>query len=345
MRLVEFGQKEDFQPLDRGCAFPQFYENGDRYTWWNPMDFNLRYWMQFIQWSELEFGFKEEMSYIIQNLRRLKKRCLTSATNLAEIPEFTGVWEPIVLDFLHQNAPLEKRLQLTYLRAPDTDKLQILFELICYLKNTPSLVFCNHRDAVERISVLLAEHGLAHGIFHGGMDQEDRERALIKFRNGSYRMLITTDLASRGLDIPEIGAVIHYQLPPTPEVFTHRNGRTARMLADGIAYLLLSQDDHLPPFLEEEPPLLTLPEFSSLPEPTPFQTLYIAAGKKDKINKTDIVGLLLQKGNLDKEDLGKIEVLDFSAYAAVATGKIDDVIERIKHEKIKTKKVRFALSD
>jgi ATP-independent RNA helicase DbpA len=294
--------------------------------------------------KSLEFGFQEDMSYIIFQLKKLKNRILTSATNLEVIPDFTGVDEPATLNFLHEKAPTKASLKLKYLQAPDNDKLQMLLELVCKLDNKPTLVFCNHRDAVERISMLLAEHSLAHGIFHGGMDQEDRERALIKFRNGSYRMLITTDLASRGLDIPEIEAVIHYQLPASEDVFTHRNGRTARMNASGTAFLMLAIEDHLPEFLTEKPEEETLPEKFILPAEAPWKTLYIGAGKKEKINKMDIVGTLLQKGKLLKEELGLVEVLDHFSYAAVKSDKVDKVLDLLRHEKIKNKKVKIDLS-
>lgn len=294
--------------------------------------------------KSLEFGFQEDMANIIGQLEHLQKRFLTSATKMDEIPSFLGVSKLTELNFLNDSAPTEMHLKLHYLQAPDTDKLQMLLELVCFLQNKATIVFCNHRDAVERISMLLAEQGLAHGIFHGGMEQEDRERALIKFRNGSYTTLITTDLASRGLDIPEIEAVIHYQLPPTLEVFTHRNGRTARMNAHGTAWLLLSANDYLPEFLPETPELFNLPESFDLPESAVWRTVYIGGGRKDKVNKMDIVGMFLQKGKLAKEDLGRIEVLDHSAYAAVKGDKIEDLVQRVRAEKIKNKAVKIAIS-
>ncbi|MGL4598392.1 MAG: DEAD/DEAH box helicase, partial [Bacteroidia bacterium] len=232
----------------------------------------------------LEFGFQEDMSFIIDRLRQLKKRILTSATDMREIPAFTGIRNPMELNFLDASSPVETKLELKYIRAADADKLDVLFKLICQLQQKTALVFCNHREAVERIGLLLEEKGLAHGVFHGGMEQIDRERALIKFRNGSHRLLITTDLASRGLDIPEIEAVVHYQLPATLDVYTHRNGRTARMHASGKSYLLLAVNDQLPPFLPEKPTLEVLPEEFVRPAKSAWLTLYISAGKKDKVN-------------------------------------------------------------
>jgi len=290
----------------------------------------------------LEFGFQEDMAYIVNQLPFLKKRVLTSATPMDDIPTFTGISKPAILNYLaHQASAPHLKQKVVITKA--ADKLDALFALICKIGNTPTLVFCNHREAVERISDLLWGRGLDHGVFHGGMEQDDRERTLLKFRNGSHCLLITTDLASRGLDIPEIEHIIHYQLPHTGEAFVHRNGRTARMHATGTSYLLLAPDER-PAYLAELPEQEAIPEKPVLPPPTAWATLYIAAGKKEKINKVDIVGLLLKKGELVKEDLGLIEVLDHSAYAAIKRDRIERVVQRIRTEKIKGKKINIKIS-
>ena len=290
----------------------------------------------------LEFGFQDDMSAIIRQLPGLKKRMLTSATKMSEIPDFTGVKKPIHIDYL-QDITSSPDLVIKAVLSEAEDKLDTLFSLICKIGNKTTLVFCNHRDAVERISNLLWDKGLVHDIFHGGMEQEDRERALLKFRNGSHRLLITTDLASRGLDIPEIEFIVHYQLPHNEDAFLHRNGRTARMHAKGTSYLILTEDEK-PSFLKQRIEFEDLPKKNIFPEATSWATLYIAAGKKDKVNKVDIVGLLLQKGKLEKDELGLIEVLDYSSYAAVKRTKINHAVSLIKNEKIKNKKVKIEVS-
>jgi superfamily II DNA/RNA helicase len=290
----------------------------------------------------LEFGFQEDMAFIIKQMPNIKKRMLTSATKMQEIPSFTGMVRPIELDYLTNaaNAPDIKQKAVI---AEAADKLDALFALICKIGDKATLVFCNHREAVERISDLLFDRGLPHDIFHGGMEQDDRERALLKFRNGSHRLLITTDLASRGLDIPEIEHVVHYQLPHNEEAYLHRNGRTARMHAKGTSYLVLAPDEK-PSYLKDMPEVEELPADPIVPPPSPWATLYIAAGKKDKVNKIDIVGLLLKKGGLDKEDVGLIEVLDYTSYAAVKRNRIEKAVQQIKGEKIKNKKVKIDIS-
>lgn len=294
--------------------------------------------------KSLQAGFQGEMSYIIERLKKLQKKILTSATFLKEMPGFVGLKNVIELNFTKQDQQSLPGLTIKSVKVPGDDKLEALMLLIGKLGAQSKIVFCNHRDAVTRISEQLSLRKVAHGFYHGGLDQIDREKTLIKLRNGSTNLLITTDLASRGLDIPEIEAVIHYQFPASEDVMIHRNGRTARMNATGAAYFLLDEGDHLPDFLESSPEEEALPGKFTPPKPSEWRTLYIGAGKKDKINKMDIVGMLLQKGNLKKEELGKIDVLDHSAYAAVKSDKIDHTLELVRNEKIKNRKFKIDIS-
>ncbi|MBB6236367.1 ATP-independent RNA helicase DbpA [Pedobacter sp. AK013] len=290
----------------------------------------------------LEFGFENDMSYIIGSLLSLKQRILTSATKMEEIPAFVKLNAPIEVDF-SKNIETKPDLKLKKITAPTADKLDYLFRLLSKIGSKNTLVFCNHRETVDRISDLLYENGLGHDVFHGGMEQFDREKALLKFRNGSHRILITTDLAARGLDIPEVEHIVHYQLPYTEDAYIHRNGRTARMHAKGTAYAILTTEEHykyLPDDIEEE----VLSEQYKLPEASDWVTLYLAHGKKDKINKIDIVGLFLQKGNLTKEDLGLIEVKDTTSYIAVKRSKVEKLLKALSGEKIKGKKLKLEVA-
>lgn len=290
----------------------------------------------------LEFGFEEDMAFIISRLKNVGRRILTSATKMTEIPSFTGLGKSAEVNFLSDSNSLPD-LVIKSVVSDAADKLEALFSLICKIGNRSTLVFCNHREAVDRISALLWNMGLDHGVFHGGMEQEDREKALLKFRNGSYRFLITTDLASRGLDIPEIEFVVHYQLPHNEEAFLHRNGRTARMHSSGTAYVILTEDEK-PSFLKDKTVIEVLPEKDLVPENTSWATLYLGAGRKDKINKIDIVGLLMKKGKLEKDELGLIEVQDYASYAGVSRKKIANIVKLLKNEKIKNKKIKIEIS-
>jgi ATP-independent RNA helicase DbpA len=294
--------------------------------------------------KSLELGFQVEMEMIIESLSKIKQKILTSATQMEEIPDFARVNNLAMVNFLNQDSHTPD-LDLKVLHTKSKDKLKLLMQVVSEHPEGPSLIFCNHREAAERVSDILWDKGLSNGIYHGGMDQPDREKALVKFRNGTHAVLVTTDLASRGLDIPDVQQVIHYQIPFTEESFTHRNGRTARMKASGKAYLLLADDEYPPDYVKEPIQEITEIEDFKLFDASKWATIYVAAGKKDKVNKIDVVGLLYKKANLQKEDIGLIEVFDHMSYVAVNRKKAHQTIVAIKNEKIKGRKYKIGLDD
>lgn len=293
--------------------------------------------------KSLESGFWEEIQFIVESLPAIKKRILTSATEAVEVPGFIGLTSPVRLNYL-SGSDKPSLLRLQKVASPDKDKSETLFRLICSIGNKSIIVFCNHRESVERTSSLLTEKGIVNEFYHGAMEQQERDSALCKFRNGTVNVLVTTDLASRGLDIPNIKYIIHYHLPATEEVFIHRNGRTARMDAGGTCVLILSAEEKLPPYIQEEVENTELPENITLPEKPKWTTLFIAAGKKDKVNKVDIVGFLSNKAQLKKDDIGLIEVKDFFSFVAVRKSKAGHILQLIKNEKIKNKKVKIEIA-
>ncbi len=293
--------------------------------------------------KSLEFGFEKEMSFIIRKVKSIRKRILTSATQSIEIPDFVGLTNPAHLDFASDQQSAGT-LSVKMVVSEDRDKLMTLFKLICNLETGSTLIFCNHKDAVERVSNFLKTKSLVNEFFHGGLEQQDRESVLIRFRNGSNNILISTDLASRGLDIPEIRYIIHYHLPSTGDAYTHRNGRTARMNASGTTFVILAADEVLPNYISQAPEGFHLDQECGMPQIPAWTTLFIGAGKKDKVNKMDIVGFLLKIGKIDKDDLGLIDVKDNISYAAIKRDKIDDLLSNIADQKIKNKKVRFQIA-
>ena len=173
---------------------------------------------------------------------------------------------------------------------------------------------------------------------------KQKEKALVQFRNGSVSYLVTTDLAARGLDIPSMKHVIHYQMSIHENEFVHRNGRTARMQAKGNAYLLLSKDEKKPNFIKTDLPIFSLKSNVSLPTKPVFATVSISGGKKNKINKVDIAGAFIQKGNLAKDDIGLIEVKDFNSFVAINAAKVNDFLRLIKDQKIKGNKYKIEIA-
>lgn len=198
--------------------------------------------------KSLEVGFEDEMSEIMTALPKLQKKILTSASHEVEIPKFVGLKDPNYIDYLQEGIA---QLKIKTILSPSKDKLDTLANALCHLGNQPGIVFCNFKDSIQRVSNFLTEMRIAHGCFYGGLEQKERERALIKFRNGTHQLIIATDLAARGIDIPEIKFIIHYHLPHRVQEFTHRNGRTARMHNEGTAYVLKWTQEDLPDFIQD----------------------------------------------------------------------------------------------
>ncbi len=291
--------------------------------------------------KSLEMGFTEEVSFVIGSLKGLEKRILTSATEPEEIPAFIGAADAHRLNFLIEGEVSREILTYKYIHSPSKDKIETVFNLLCNLGDRSTIIFCNHREAVERTSALLSEKGIINTFYHGAMEQREREVALAKFRNGSNNFLVTTDLAARGLDIPNIRYIVHYHLPATEDVFTHRNGRTARMDASGTVIMILNDEEKLPPYIKDQAEEMELQADAELPGKPKWTTLFINAGKKDKINKVDIVGFLSNIGQLKKEDIGLIEVKDFFSFVAVRKTKASSVLQLAKEQKMKNKKVKI----
>ncbi|WP_375561460.1 DEAD/DEAH box helicase [Bernardetia sp. OM2101] len=292
--------------------------------------------------KSLEIGFEGEMKEVLNLLPQVNKKILTSATQGVEIPSFVGLKKPLTIDYLDGNQKSNK-LQLKLVASPSKDKLDTLLELLAHIGNENGIVFCNYKDSIERISNFLSENNISYGTFFGGMEQVERERALIKFRNGTYKILLATDLAARGIDVPELNFIIHYHLPQRKEEFTHRNGRTARMNSKGTAYILSSQEENLPDFIDELNLNTENLTEKQLPNSSKWITLFISGGRKDKISKGDIAGLFFKQGNIEKEQLGIIELKNDCAFVSVKKEILKELLPKVNNVKLKKKKVRVSV--
>lgn len=288
--------------------------------------------------KSLEVGFEKEMTEIMDFLPNVQKKILTSATQKVKIPDFVKLNHPKKINYLHEEI---SNLKIKTIISPTKDKLETLVDALSHIGNQPGIVFCSFKDALQRVSEYLDEKNINHGCFHGGMEQIDRERALIKFRNGTHQLLVATDLAARGLDIQEIKFIIHYHLPLKSKEFTHRNGRTARMNNDGTAYILKWEGEEMPEYIEN----IEIEKLDKAPNPSEslWKTVYISGGRKDKISKGDIAGLFFKQGKLEKNELGNIEIKQDCAFVGVLASKAESVIELVNNSRLKKKKVRISL--
>lgn len=289
----------------------------------------------------LELGFADEMKRVCKRLTGLRLVILTSATPLAALPDYLPANRPETIDFSASDTP-RRRMQVVRVESPSRDKLATLSDLLHSLPNGRVIIFVNHRESAERIYEAMKKEGLPVGLYHGGLDQNDRENAIVQLSNNSTPILISTDLGSRGLDIPELSAVIHYHMPVSPEAWTHRNGRTARQNASGDIYVITSEGEDIPYYITTDRDYVPTRR-SSDPIHSDTSTLYFNVGKKEKISKGDIVGFLIAKGGLTAGEIGTITLRDHAALVGIPRSKANALLETLSRERIKNTRAKISL--
>ena len=292
----------------------------------------------------LEMGFQEEMSKILEKLTAVKQRILLSATDAVEIPHFVNMNNVDRLDYL-TSATVSHQVRVFSVHSPDKDKLQTLKQLLLSFGSQSTIVFTNYRESAERIHDYLTFQHFYSTVFHGGLDQQERESSIYKFSNGSVNILVSTDLASRGLDIPDVDNIVHYQLPDQEENYVHRTGRTARWEKEGRAFLLIGPTEEIPAYAISHTQEYSISVTDSLPALPKMATIYIGKGKKDKISKMDVVGFLCKKCQLAPDEIGRIDVNNYYVYVAVQRNKLQEVLKRAKGQKIKGLRTIFEAAE
>ncbi len=285
-----------------------------------------------------EVGAGGEMRRILNYLPNIAKRILTSATQDIEIPSYIKMDGAVTLNFL---ASRNSKLSQKTILSPSKNKHTTLITLLDAIGNDPAIVFCNRKDTIVDLSAFLDKKQLDHSCFHAGMEQRDRERALIKLRNGSVEILIASDLAARGIDIPEMKHIIHFEIPEVEAEFIHRNGRTARVNSKGTAYIIRHTKEIAPEFIKEAKTMQM--SNSKTRKPPYWKTLFISGGRKDKISKGDIAGVFFKRGKLLKDQVGVIELKQDCAFIAVPSKLSNQLVSELNNIRIKKKKVRISI--
>lgn len=293
--------------------------------------------------KSLELGFEKEMKKILERLKNVSRTFLTSATKTDILPEFLNLRDPLTLDFTGKGEDPRRRMRVNRVDSNANDKLDTLKTLLSDLAHSKgeyarSIVFVNHRESAERTANFLKKQGLPAVLYHGALDQASREKALSMFNNGSRPILVATDLAARGLDIEGVENVIHYHQPLTSEAYTHRNGRTARVKADGNIFILIGPQEDVKEFVSFDADFYPDPEKDAKGIRSPWETIYISAGRREKLSKGDILGFLIKEGGLAPDQIGHIDVADHYALAAVDASCAAKAMENVKGKKIKGEK-------
>ncbi|QCX38951.1 DEAD/DEAH box helicase [Aureibaculum algae] len=283
-----------------------------------------------------EVGADGEMKDIISYLPNIDKRIFTSATKGAALPKYLNIGKPVTLNYLDDTSG--SKLVVKTIVSSSKNKHNTVVALLHELGNEPGIIFCNKKERLEDLSVFLDKKNIAHTRFYADMEQQERERALIKLRNGSVSILLASDLASRGIDVPEMKFIIHYEIPKTEIAYTHRNGRTARVNAKGTAYLIKGDGEVFPDFVGKAP----IEKLTNTGERKAqfWTTLFISGGRKDKISKGDIAGLFFKQGEINKDQLGIIELKPDCAFVAVPASIATQLCDKLNNTRLKKKKVR-----
>lgn len=291
--------------------------------------------------KSLELGFEEEMRQLLKKMPRLNRRILASATVLYPVPDYVRLHNPATLNVLEKTDQPAERITVRQVIADSKDKLETLRNLLLSLDGGKTIVFANYRESVERIHQFLTRGRIYAGIYHGALEQQDRERAVAMLNNGSITVLVATDLASSGLDIDTVEHIIHYHLPVNEQAYIHRNGRTARVDATGNAYVITAPGEHLPEWVTVDE-TMDLHPADSMPRAA-MATIYFQAGKKEKLSRGDIMGFIASNGGIEAGDIGRIDVRDHYSLAAVPRHQAQEVLKRLQNAKIKGKKARLSL--
>lgn len=283
----------------------------------------------------LRMGFRAEMQKAMERLPQVRRRILLSATDAEEMPSFVRLNRTLRIDRLPKDAQTSERIDLYTVKSPEKDKLHTLSKLLRSLGDDSTIVFMNYRDGVERVYGFLCDEGFVASCLHGGKEQDAREEAVYRFANGSVNVLVATDLASRGLDIPDVANIIHYNLPVGEDEYIHRTGRTGRWDATGRTFLLLGPEETLPEYVRHTPDEYSLEDVTTVMPLPRMTTIYIGKGKKDKISKGDILGFLCKTCMLKAADIGRIDVYERFAYVAVRRQTASLLLKNAAGKKVK----------
>lgn len=291
----------------------------------------------------LDMGFQQEIETLLHSIPVKTRRILLSATQPekmeATMNDYSSAHKITTLDFRPDDDVATDRIKVLAVHSEEKDKLPALAQLLGQIGQESSVVFLNYRDAVERVTNYLLEQGFSAIAYHGALEQKEREEHLYLFANHSVNTLVSTNLGSRGIDIPDINNIIHYHLPESEQDYIHRIGRTARWDKTGRTFFLLGPEETLPEYVDADVEDYNLSDHADeAPTLPPMVTIYIGKGKKDKISKGDIVGFLCKCGGLQSKDIGRIDVYDNYAYVAVARLQAPKMLKKVKGQKIKGQK-------
>ncbi|MEN8179021.1 MAG: ATP-dependent RNA helicase DbpA [Pseudomonadota bacterium] len=297
----------------------------------------------------LDMGFQPALDAIIKYIPQQRQTLLFSATYPDQIESIAQriMIDPVRVQVaaMHDSASIQ---QTFYQVDDNAQRMTALRLLLLKCRPDSTLVFCNTKRETQEVADELCSQGFSALALHGDLEQKNRDETLVRFANKSASILVATDVASRGLDIDALDAVINYHLSRELEVHVHRIGRTGRAGSKGMACTLYSDKERykveaLEKYLEHPIESALLPPFSLLEQPVykpPMATLQIDGGKKQKVRPGDILGALTGKNGIAGKQVGKIHIFDHWAYVAVSQDAVKIALTKLGEGKLKGRSFR-----
>ena len=297
----------------------------------------------------LEMGFVETVSAIARAVPTEHQTLLFSATFPDAVRALSTTYQRDALHVVVAAEDVTARITQVVYDVARTDRVTALIRILGHHRPESAIVFCNHRETCDEVASALASSGFAAVALHGGMEQHDRNTVLLLLRNGSLRVVVATDVAARGLDIDDLGAIVNFDLPREPDVFVHRMGRTARAGRSGLAISLASGADARTVDELRQGPLAGVAMSSvpsaeaQLPPPPAMITIAIQGGRHDRLRPGDIVGALTTGVGIAATDIGQIAVNERISFVAVVAAVAKRALDGLSAGRIKNKRFRAYL--
>ncbi len=304
----------------------------------------------------LDMGFEDAIRALVKRTPKDRQSLLFSATFPDAIRTLGNAMLRDALEVSIDGGAKPASIEERFFETDPSRRAPLLASLLLQFKPESTVVFCNMRRDTEEVVGSLAHYGFTALALHGDMEQRDRDEVLVRFANRSCNVLVASDVAARGLDIDDIGAVVNYELPTDADTYLHRIGRTGRAGRDGLALSLVAPSERNRASLIEarlvesgEGRQIRFERIAPLegkPTNAPqakMTTLRIDAGRTDKLRPGDIVGALTGDAGLSKDAIGKIDVYATRSYVAIARAQARNALERLRAGKIKGRKFRVNL--
>ncbi len=296
----------------------------------------------------LEMGFMDDIVAIADATPNSRQTLLFSATYPEDIQRLSARFTrnaQEVREATTENKPL---IEEKFYLCQGGRKREALWKILTHHAPSSVVIFCNTKEATRELGAYLQNRNVEALSLHGDMEQRDRDQVLIQFRQQSCRILVATDVAARGLDIDDLPAVINYDLPRQPEQYVHRIGRTGRAGRRGLSVSVVGESERfrLDIIGDYKNETLELSSIDSLPgnkdtlAPSPFTSLCISGGRKNKVRPGDILGALTSAGGISGKAVGKIEITEFAAYVAVERDQAGQALQQLRQGTIKGRKFK-----